>query len=213
MKAIRPLIISTALIGLASCSTRHIAWQPSALDSAEQKKYTITKAIIGYQQYAEVMQDIPMESKTKVGFSINTQQNGYQVAHPDSGYSTIKILYGTDRALVKNSAGTLSYGFDTTAVAGQYTVGYTIVTVPNTHVVGKEETPGFFRIFNRKRKKKFIVQQSIVPMSDDKFNDYLQEHSSKYDAFIFVHGFNNSFEDAALRTAQLAADIKLPMAR
>lgn len=27
-------------------------------------------------------------------------------------------------------------------------------------------------------------------------------------AFIFVHGFNNSFEDAARRTAQIAFDVK-----
>lgn len=36
---------------------------------------------------------------------------------------------------------------------------------------------------------------------------YVIQNSDSNDAFIFIHGYNNSFEDAALRTAQLFYDL------
>jgi len=53
-----------------------------------------------------------------------------------------------------------------------------------------------------------IVQRKSAPI-DDFFNEVskLVQRSSRKDAFVFVHGFNVTFNDAILRTAQIAYDL------
>jgi esterase/lipase superfamily enzyme len=57
--------------------------------------------------------------------------------------------------------------------------------------------------------KDFFVS-SVIPVDSNRFvqrvSDDLAQTRSR-DVMIFVHGFNNSFEDAVLRAAQIAADI------
>jgi len=58
-----------------------------------------------------------------------------------------------------------------------------------------------------------FLPKSVEPMSGDKV--FFQAVSSRVAAsdrkevFVFIHGFNTSFEDAALRTAQMASDLRL----
>ncbi|MBI3408971.1 MAG: alpha/beta fold hydrolase [Planctomycetes bacterium] len=58
---------------------------------------------------------------------------------------------------------------------------------------------------------KHVMLQKVESLAQDAFFAQLSDTvnaSSKKDAFVFVHGFNVSFEDAARRTAQLAYDLK-----
>jgi esterase/lipase superfamily enzyme/outer membrane protein OmpA-like peptidoglycan-associated protein len=59
-------------------------------------------------------------------------------------------------------------------------------------------------------KTDFLFEQRIHVMKADEFKQALKEAVSKSDkktAILYVHGFNNSFTDAAFRTAQLTYDL------
>jgi esterase/lipase superfamily enzyme len=55
-----------------------------------------------------------------------------------------------------------------------------------------------------------VLLDKVAPLPRDQFVQSLQAQikaSRSQDVFIFVHGFNNTFEDAARRAAQLAYDL------
>ena len=54
-----------------------------------------------------------------------------------------------------------------------------------------------------------LLRSDILPESDflAQVNDLIQK-SPRREAFVFVHGYNVSFEDAARRTGQIARDLK-----
>jgi esterase/lipase superfamily enzyme len=124
----------------------------------------------------------------------------------------IKILYGTDRQQIRDGNKQLRYANDP-AYPGtaKYDVGYTIVSIPPNHITGRLERASIWKLEFRQDTLKHIVQKEIVPLSGVEFNQMLANPQNGESAFIFVHGYNTSFEDAALRTAQLAFDIHLPI--
>jgi esterase/lipase superfamily enzyme len=55
-----------------------------------------------------------------------------------------------------------------------------------------------------------IVLNDVIPLAHDEFFNDLKKcvgRSHKQEAFVFIHGYNVLFEDAARRTAQLACDL------
>lgn len=139
--------------------------------------------------------------------------SGRESASIANNIQTVKILYGTDRKVVHLADHQVDYGVEASDIKEKYKVGYTTVTIPPDHQPGKIERPISFWIFKlNEDPRKHMIQKTIVQMNDEDFNKLLKDGSKGSDAFIFVHGYNNSFHDAALRTAQLAADINLPIA-
>ena len=125
----------------------------------------------------------------------------------------ITILYGTDRIIInKNNSDLVQFG-NVPANPGlpNYSVGYTIVSIPPNHIEGNIETPSVWKLEFHEDTMKHIVQKEIRKISSQSFDSLLKKAQNGLDAFIFVHGYNNSFKDAALRTAQLAQDIHLPI--
>jgi esterase/lipase superfamily enzyme len=126
---------------------------------------------------------------------------------------TVKILYGTDRKRINSPKyGTIYGDLPANSISTKYEVGYTLVSVPPNHRAGQIETPSIWKLEFHEDTMKHMVQKNITRLSDNAFDKLLHNANSGQDAFIFVHGFNNSFKDAALRTAQLAVDIHLPIA-
>jgi len=91
--------------------------------------------------------------------------------------------------------------------------GRAIVTIPLTHDPGSIEEPSFWRFERRADPKKHFVLKSVVPLAADaarkEISDKLATSRSKA-ILVFVHGYNVSFRESALRTAQLAHDLKFP---
>jgi esterase/lipase superfamily enzyme len=129
-------------------------------------------------------------------------------------YTTVKIFFGTDRVKVinndRNSPG-FNFGSETTRLTDNYFVGYTIVTIPKSHKQGIIDKNSLLKLQLFKTANNSMIQKSITVLSDYDFNKIIHNTSNKTDAFIFVHGYNNTFEDAALRTAQLVQDIDYPL--
>jgi esterase/lipase superfamily enzyme len=121
------------------------------------------------------------------------------------------VFYGTNRARTGDAKPATFYGGD----RGDLELGHLDVTVPETHKYGELESESIFSIYtyvlgDEGRKKRYVLLQDVTPLGKDDFYSKLSAHvgdSPSNDVFLFVHGYNSSFEDAARRAAQLAYDL------
>jgi esterase/lipase superfamily enzyme len=126
-----------------------------------------------------------------------------------AGYRTVTIYYATDRELVREEAGQCIYG---TGRAADEKLSYGIcdVSVPHEHKIGKLEKTPWFRSPDP-AKDVLVIYSQREP--EDGFFERLEVRVKEFgsdDLFVFVHGFNVTFEDAARRTAQIAKDLEFP---
>lgn len=86
--------------------------------------------------------------------------------------------------------------------------GYCHVKIPFDHKTGVIETPSWFKLEWSENPDKHvsILGGGIVPKAEFEqlISQRLKENGS---SFIYVHGYNVAFEDAAKRTAQMAYDL------
>jgi esterase/lipase superfamily enzyme len=129
----------------------------------------------------------------------------------DQGFATVRVFYGTNRAATGELKPAQYYG----SARGDLEVGYLDVSVPEVHKEGELETQPRWSIFTyfvdkAELKRRYVLLNSVRPLKRDNFLAALRNQikgSPSKDVFVFVHGFNSSFEDAARRTAQLAYDL------
>jgi esterase/lipase superfamily enzyme len=76
--------------------------------------------------------------------------------------------------------------------------------------MGELEAPSIWRLEFREDPAKHVVLLSAIAQPKDKFFTDLAARvraSARASAFLFVHGYNVTFEDAARRTAQISYDL------
>lgn len=76
--------------------------------------------------------------------------------------------------------------------------------------MGELEAPSIWRLEFRGDPAKHVVLLTVEPHSPDRFFPALRAQvikSVRKEAFVFIHGFNVTFEDAARRTAQMTYDL------
>lgn len=90
-------------------------------------------------------------------------------------------------------------------------MGICTVTIPPEHELGEIETPTIYRLQFREDPQEHIVIQEIKPMGDGAFFTELQKEveNKQGELFVYIHGYYNSFEYAAQRTAQMAYDFRV----
>ena len=84
------------------------------------------------------------------------------------------------------------------------------VSIPHDHKIGHIESPSIWRFEFSEDPEKHIVLQSTKLLDKNTFFKKLSTNikkSSKKSSFLFVHGYNVSFGDAAKRTAQISYDL------
>jgi esterase/lipase superfamily enzyme len=129
----------------------------------------------------------------------------------DAGFATVRVFYGTNRATSGDPKPAAYYG----KARGELQYGYLDVTIPQTHQQAELETqPRWmeytFSTSQAEMRSHYVLLDKIAPLSKEDFARALKTQiggAPSKDVFIFVHGFNNTFEDAARRTAQLAYDL------
>lgn len=124
----------------------------------------------------------------------------------DVGYRTLKVFYATDRARTGDDRPENFYG----GGRAELSYGTVEVTIPDSHKSGVLEAPSIWRLEFSQSSEKHVVLKSVTPVEKDEFftgvKAQLKQNSSD-EAFVFVHGFNVSFEQATKRAAQLAHDM------
>ncbi|MEL7478918.1 MAG: alpha/beta hydrolase [Pseudomonadota bacterium] len=88
--------------------------------------------------------------------------------------------------------------------------GSTEVSIPRDHRMGELESPSIWRLEINEDPEKHIVLLDIKEMEKNTYFEKISErlkNSKKKNAFIYIHGYNVTFKDAARRSAQMAYDL------
>lgn len=128
-----------------------------------------------------------------------------------NGFASVRVFYGTNRNLTGESKPALFYGKG----SGPLQFGYVDVTIPQSHKLAELETPKQWseytlRVTHTDMRTEFVLLDDVKSLAKDDFVRQLQHEiqtSPSKDVFVFVHGYNNTFEDTARRAAQLAYDL------
>ena len=120
--------------------------------------------------------------------------------------SVVPLYFATNRALTGASAPDEFYG----GKAGPLSFGQAEVSIPANHQLGAIEAPSLFSLEVSAAPDRHVVVRRVVPFDERTFLARLQDSIQKSDEkalFVFVHGYNVDFAEAARRTAQMANDL------
>jgi esterase/lipase superfamily enzyme len=133
---------------------------------------------------------------------------------PNKKYKVVPVFYGTDRE-IEPDPNRLQFG----AVRGhKLQLGRALITVPLSHQVPHIERPREYEVFGYKiyaekedPDKHFTVEE-IKALTEEQMLALVRERLAKSatfkdHAFVFIHGFNTSFDCALYRTAQITYDL------
>lgn len=130
---------------------------------------------------------------------------------PDKGYAEVEVFYGTDRALNRSKPIGERFGPARSTFAELHR-GVCKVSVPRDHRMGEIERPSIWKMEFTPDPRKHMVLLDLKELTRSGFHRRLQGNLAKSGArelLVFVHGYNVTFHDAVLRTAQLAYDLGL----
>ncbi|MEX0283147.1 MAG: alpha/beta hydrolase [Paracoccaceae bacterium] len=129
----------------------------------------------------------------------------------DAGFRTVEVYYATDRARTGETEPNEFYGGGR---SDGLDLGIATVTVPNQHTPGMMERPSIWRLEFSANPAKHVVLQSVTPVDADSYFGKMRGEfadGGKSEAFVFVHGYNVAFDQAARRAAQIAVDMDYPV--
>lgn len=121
-------------------------------------------------------------------------------------FARVKVFYATDRVPTGSDRPNDFYG----GGRGELGYGELEVTVPRVHKPGEVEAPSITKFEWTENPERHFVLSKITTMDGPEMfasmRATLAERKSD-EAFVFVHGYNVAFSDAAKRTAQIAYDL------
>lgn len=145
-------------------------------------------------------------SSADLTFSL-TLQPQFGTRGLSSAFTVVRVFYATDRAQVAEGFSLRYLGTKTTK--GSLAYGSCEVSIPETHTIAEIERPSIWKLEFHADPEKHMILQKVESVQKDLFFRAVSSSvsaSPAKEAFVFVHGYNVSFEDAAIRTAQLAYD-------
>lgn len=125
-------------------------------------------------------------------------------AEPD--YVVVRTFFASDRNLTGKTKPDEMFGVGRSSL----TYGTCEVSIPRDHRMGELEHPSIWRLEFREDPTKHVVLLSTAISSKDQFFADVAARIRQFkrsSAFLFVHGYNVTFEDAARRTAQISYDL------
>ena len=117
--------------------------------------------------------------------------------------TAVKVWFGTNRVATGSTDPAQMFGSD----RGDLTVGKLTVTIPPGHMAGMIERPSGWFFTEHPDPAKHVVLESLEAMAQDAFAEGC---CGDQDRLLFIHGYNVTFHDGALRAAQLAFDLEFP---
>lgn len=121
----------------------------------------------------------------------------------------VKFFYATDREPELSGGIVKTYGIERSET-NNLALGIGEVSIPSSHQMGVVELPSLFSLEFQPNPDKHFTLKKMRQLSYDAFYEQMRNTvnaTNGKEAFVFIHGYNVSFEDAALRTAQLAFDL------
>jgi esterase/lipase superfamily enzyme len=127
---------------------------------------------------------------------------------PGVPLAQVKVFYATDRKLDSATSVTTYLGAPSRSGLA---FGSCDVSIPPNHRAGNIEAPSLWRLELSPDPEQHIVVRRVAPTSKEQFFRDLSQaisNGKQQEAFLFIHGYNVTFEDAIKRTAQLAYDMR-----
>jgi esterase/lipase superfamily enzyme len=125
----------------------------------------------------------------------------------EGGMVEVTTYFATNRNLIGGAEPDKVYG----GKADSLRYGRAVVSIPLTHSPGSIELPSLWKLERTTDPNRHFVLKSVDPLGSDaarkEMASRLQASGSKA-LLVFVHGYYTGFREAALRTAQLAHDLK-----
>ncbi|MES0030403.1 alpha/beta fold hydrolase [Mesorhizobium sp. M0040] len=171
--------------------------------SKEQERIAVDKQLKDIQ---EQLLDLVFEQEcTRSDLTIQVLRGPND---PPTKWIEITTYFATNR---KPTGSTAPEDFFGAERASDNQVGKTIVSIPTARKPGELNLPSLWRFELSPDPSKHFVFKQVVPLdSATATSEIAKELAKKSSLLVFVHGYNVSFADAALRTAQLAHDLSFP---
>jgi esterase/lipase superfamily enzyme len=173
--------------------------------------YRATNNAQGLARVEAQLQPLPAASRGSLPRPSDPAGKNRRYQQNAQGFATVRVFYGTNRAPTGEAAPAQYYG----KARGDLQYGSLDVTIPRIHQEAQLETqPRWveytFAADQAAMRAQYVLLDKVLPLEKSEFVRQLHQQISESqfkDVFIFVHGFNNTFEDAARRTAQMAYDL------
>lgn len=176
-------------------------------------RYTLTLSLLGYATKSTVItvpaNDTELPVKATVQLEPAELPVQPQVGKGRPNFTIYQIFYATDRKQTGNGDPEQFYGSDRIE-SGELELGTCDVSIPLSHTTGSLESPNVIRMEFKFDPDKHIELHKPEPLASAAFYKKLQARvaaSKKKELFVFIHGYNTRFGEAARRTAQLDADL------
>jgi esterase/lipase superfamily enzyme len=125
----------------------------------------------------------------------------------------IRVWYGTNRALRDPTNPELGYSNQRESDANRLHLGSVICEVPRNREVGSVGSSWLVRklsgVDDRIKIEKIFLEQEGAFYKQLSWRLKLANPGER-DILVYIHGYKNSFESAAIRAAQLAVDLNVP---
>jgi esterase/lipase superfamily enzyme len=177
------------------------------------KKFVVKKAAkksVAKKAAPRRSQPKPTTPALPLDYALGAQGPGY-LGEPTtkSAHSSVRIFYATDRKPLLTQQPEAKFGAERQS-DGSLTFGVCVVSIPKKHKMGNLESPSYLHLEFRPNPQKHVSLLETNTLEEAQFFDAVSQSVAKSeakDAFIFVHGYNTTFEDAARRTGQFAFDL------
>ncbi|UKO98766.1 alpha/beta hydrolase [Nostoc sp. UHCC 0870] len=131
---------------------------------------------------------------------------------PQSETTIYPLWFGTNRK--PNNPQDISQGFSRQRDRNLH-YGTCKVAVPKSHKFGSTGSSFLYRLLNSTDDRLKLQEDSLKLLQEQAFLQQVQQTLQanpldKRSALVYIHGFNVSFEDAALRAAQIGFDLDVP---
>lgn len=189
-----------AVAALQTDPAKRAQWLKAAFDIRERVWGQTNPNLAVYRQTLNT-------ARAEVGLAPIVPTPGTRAGDPN--FDLVDVYYATHRTATGAAAPSDAYG----ARRGPMTFGVAEVSVPRDRAPGSIPRPSVWTFEFRPDPNKHMILNTVTPITDrDSFFRRVSEvveGSERKEAFVFVHGYNTSFEGAAIRAAQLAVDMNL----
>jgi esterase/lipase superfamily enzyme len=126
----------------------------------------------------------------------------------DAPFTIVRVYFGTDRVQTGTRNAGPAFGPDPDE---NTTFGTCTVSIPKDHRIGHWERPSLWTLRFTEDQRKDVMLLSVQSRTEEDFIALLRsavQRDAARQAFVFVHGYNTTFDSAIQQTAILAYDLK-----